>query len=59
MRLIATIGDRLLNRLVPRLTAQAAPCEVIRYRCLSGSYMRCWYDQCQGYWLTCTRVGSC
>lgn len=59
MRILTTVADRLVSRLVPRVTAQAAPCERIRYRCDGGSYYRCWYDYCQGFYLSCVRIGYC
>lgn len=59
MKSFNKIADRLLTRLVPPVEAQAAPCEVKRYPCWDHSKYDCWYDQCQGFYLGCTRIGSC
>ena len=59
MKALTTLADRLVSRLVPTVTAQAAPCEITVYRCRNGSRYRCIYDQCERYDLSCVRVGTC
>ncbi|GIG66262.1 hypothetical protein [Phytomonospora endophytica] len=59
MKSFNKIADRLLTRLVPPAEAQAAPCERKRQRCDGGSLYDCWYDYCQGFYLSCVRIGYC
>ncbi|GLZ75885.1 hypothetical protein Afil01_06920 [Actinorhabdospora filicis] len=59
MKALTKVADRLVSRLVPPATAHARPCEQPRQPCWNGSRYQCWYDECQGFYLDCYRIGSC
>jgi hypothetical protein len=59
MKVLTALADRMVNRLVPQVTAAAAPCEVQTHPCWNGSRYTCWYDNCEHVYLSCQRTGSC
>ncbi|MEV0650354.1 hypothetical protein AB0I28_34355 [Phytomonospora sp. NPDC050363] len=48
MKLLSRVGDALVARLAPKATAEAAPCEVRRSKCVGATLYYCYYDNCNG-----------